>query len=115
MVHGISPTIAPTINTRRTRRTLTSTDSGRSSPIGRSSRVISSRRSTADIAVIWASDTPPSGMAALTSSGHPGSAVGRVLRRRHGVVLGEFPGPTGELQGDGVMIVEIKRTHLQPV
>src|ERR1700694_3724321 len=101
--------MAPTINTRRTRHNLTSTDSGRSSPMGRSSRVISSRRSAADIA---ASDTPPSGMAALASSGHPRSAVGRGLRRRLGVVFGEFLGPAGELQGDAVRIVKVERPHV---
>src|SRR5258708_32934306 len=104
--------MAPTISTRRTRRTLTSTDSGRSSPIGRSSRVISARRSAPDIAAIWPSDTPPSGMAALASSGHPRSAVGRGLRRRLGVVFGEYLGPAGELQGDAVRIVKVERPHV---
>src|SRR5882757_6743924 len=112
MVHGIRPTIAPTINTRRTRRTLTSSDSGRSSPRGRSSRVISSRRSVADIAAIWASDTPPSGMAVLASSGNSGSTVRRGLRRRIGVVLGEFLGTAGELEGNAIRIMEVERPHV---
>src|SRR6202171_5651701 len=104
--------MAPTINTRRTLRTLASTASGRSSERGRWSRWISSRRSVADIAAIWASDTPPSGMAALASCGHSGSTVRRGLRCRIGVGFSEFLSPAGELKGDAVGVEEVERPHI---
>jgi len=44
-------------------------------------------------------------MVALASSGHSGSTVRRGLRRRIGVVLGEFLGPAGELEGNAIRIM----------
>src|SRR5207248_9072764 len=110
--HGSTPMIAPTINTGRPRRNLASSDGGRSSPMGRSSRLMSARRSCADIAAIWASDSPPSGMAWLASCGHSRSAVRCGLRRRLGVAVSEFLGPAGELKCDAVRVVEVERPHV---
>src|SRR5262245_59398287 len=104
--------IAPTINTRRTRRNLANSDGGNSSPRGRCSRLMSSRRSVTDLAAIWASETPPSGMARLASSGHSRSAVRRGLWRRLRVVVGEFLGPAGELECDAIRVVEVERPHV---
>src|SRR5690348_12761927 len=51
-------------------------------------------------------------MAGSASSGHSGCAVGRCLRHRLHVTVGEFLDPASELERDAVWVMEIEGSHI---